>query len=168
MSASAQLLDEKRLRIYLNDHLAGSSVGVELSKRILASNPDGPLGASLRELAGEIESDRDSLIAIMRRLSVSEDRVKKVLGRAVERAGRLKPNGQIRGYSPLSRLVELEGLSLGVEGKLSLWRALEHVLGSDPRLDGVDLPGLIARATGQRARLEGHRLEVAAEALRRP
>ncbi len=167
MTASIQLLDEKRLSIYLNDHLAGSSIGVELSKRLLKSNPDGPLGVFLRGLVGEIEADRDVLVGIMRRLSVSEDRMKQALGRIAEKAGRLKLNGQVRGYSPLSRLVELEGLCLGVEGKLALWRSLAHVLEPDPRLEDVDLSALIARATAQRAELEGHRLEAVTPALER-
>jgi hypothetical protein len=38
----------------------------------------------------------------------------------------LKLNGQLRGYSPLSRLDELELLQIGVAGKRRLWRALEH------------------------------------------
>lgn len=35
-----------------------------------------------------------------------------------EKLGRLKPNGQLHGYSPLSRVIELEGLYLGISGKL--------------------------------------------------
>ena len=34
-----------------------------------------------------------------------------------EELERLKLNGQLAGYSPLSRLVELEGLAVGIEGK---------------------------------------------------
>ena len=55
-----------------------------------------------------------------------------------EKAGRLKLNGQIRGYSPLSRLVELEGLEVGVTGKRSLWQALSRAFLDDARLAGFD------------------------------
>lgn len=165
MATPSVSLDQKRLSIYLNDHLAGSNVGVELAKRTRASNPSRPLGAFLGELAGEIESDRDELAEIMARLAVSQDRPKLALGRAGEKLGRLKLNGQLRGYSPLSRLVELEGLCLGVEGKLSLWRLLIHHLGEDPRMRGVDLPGLAEKATRQREELELHRLEAGGPAL---
>ena len=55
-------------------------------------------------------------------------------------SGRLKPNGQLTGYSPLSRLVELEGLSLGITGKLGLWRALLGLVPGEPRLDGAAQP----------------------------
>ena len=37
-----------------------------------------------------------------------------------ERLARLKPNGKVFRYSPLSRVLELEGLIMGVTGKLQL------------------------------------------------
>jgi hypothetical protein len=65
--------------------------------------------------------------------------VKVLLGWGAEKAGRLKLNGELLGYSPLSRLEELEALSLGVEGKLALWTALRRTHGDDPRLRGAEL-----------------------------
>jgi hypothetical protein len=82
-----------------------------------------------------------------------------------EKAGRLKPNGQIRGYSPLSRLVELEGLEIGVTGKRSLWQALSHAFTDDARLAGFDLEALVARAEQQLEGLREHRMRVAPHAL---
>ena len=82
-----------------------------------------------------------------------------------EKAGRLKLNGQLLGYSPLSRLVELEGLSLGVTGKLCLWLGLRAAYQDDPRLTGFDLEGLAKRARDQRQRLERVRRKAAVEAL---
>ena len=78
----------------------------------------------------------------------------------------MKLNGQLLGYSPLSRLVELEGLMLGVTGKLGLWTVLNENYGEDPRLAGIDFPDLIARAKEQRRLLEGMRRSAAAEALK--
>ena len=46
------------------------------------------------------------------------------MGWTGEKLGRLKLNGQLLGYSPLSRLIELEGLMLGIAGKLAMWIAL--------------------------------------------
>ena len=98
----------------------------------------------------------------MARLGVRRDPVKPMLAWAGEKLGRLKPNGQLRGYSPLSRLVELEGLELGVTGKLQLWRALERSLDS---VDGFDFEQLAERATSQRDRLEELRLAAAMRAF---
>ena len=66
-------------------------------------------------------------------------------------AGRLKPNGQLRGYSPLSRLVELELLLLGITGKRRLWPLLDELVGAD---SSADFKALAARAEDQRSRVE--------------
>lgn len=159
-------LRSSRLSIYLNDHLAGSTVGVELARRAAASNGSTELGKALAELAAEIEEDRKALVDIMERLGIGQDRVKVLASWAGEKAGRLKLNGQLRGYSPLSRLEELEGLSLGVEGKLALWQTLQRTHGDEPKLRGVDFDDLIRRARSQRQRLERRRRAAAEEALR--
>src|SRR5215212_954736 len=112
----------KYLPIYLNDHYAGSTLGSELAKRA-AKNNDGnaDFGPPLARLATEIDQDRGDLRRIMARLDVSEDRIKAALFWVGEKVGRLKPNGELLQFSPLSRLVEIEGLITGVGGKHSLW-----------------------------------------------
>jgi hypothetical protein len=71
----------------------------------------------------------------------------------VEKLGRLKPNGELLKFSPLSRLVEIEGLITGVSGKLSLWRVLLDVQDGYPALDEAALTRLADRAEEQRERL---------------
>jgi hypothetical protein len=158
-------LGANRLSIYLNDHLAAATAGVNLARRAAGSNDGTSYGPGLDAVAIEIEEDRAALVDLMQRLAVGHDRLKIALAWGAERAGRLKLNGQLLGYSPLSRLEEIETLSLGVEGKLALWRALRSTHGSDSRLGGVDLDELIARARAQRRRLEGLRTRAAGEAL---
>ncbi|MDQ3940975.1 MAG: hypothetical protein M3238_06480 [Actinomycetota bacterium] len=157
--------NEKLLRIYLNDHLAGSLAGIELAKRARSSNEGTPLGDYLAGFIAELEEDRTDLVKIIDALGFPQDRLK--LGGAwlAEKVGRLKLNGQLTGYSDLSRLVELEGLCLGVEGKASLWRSLKSVAGTDTRLAVTDLDRLLKRAERQREELEIHRLEAARRAL---
>ena len=160
-------MNNKLLGIYLNDHLAGATGGLELCKRAAKSNEDNGFGAQLQTLAEEIETDKDALQKFMDDLGVPEDVFKRQAAVIAERAGRLKLNGQLTGYSPLSRLVELEGLKLGVTGKLSLWRSLEHLGGTLP-LEQSELPPLIKRAEDQLARIEQMRLEAAALAIGAP
>ncbi len=155
-----------RLSIYLNDHLGGSAGGIELARRLCRSNKDAEYGPPLEDIVRQIEEDIASLRDIMARLGVEEDRIKQAGAWAAEKVGRLKLNGQLLGYSPLSRMVELEGLTLGVAGKRSLWVALHTTHGQDPRLSGVDLERLIERAGDQRQTLERLRLRAALEALR--
>ena len=87
------------------------------------SNASSSSGETLRWLAGEIEEDRGLLKRAVAELGFRESRAKAALAWAGERAGRLKPNGQLTGYSPLSRVLELEALSVGIAGKLALWRS---------------------------------------------
>ena len=153
------------LAIYLNDHLAGATVGVELAKRSAANNRGSAYGQFLDELATEIRSDRESLLEIMRSLQVGVDRVKVSAAWAAEKLGRMKLNGQLRGYSPLSRLVELEALTLGVAGKLALWRALDQLEPERPALSKATLQDLIARAERQLQSLEEQRRNAVTDAL---
>ena len=153
-----------RLAIYLNDHLAGATVGVELARRLRGSNRDDPeFGPPLGEICAEIEADREVLEATMDRLGVGRSRLKPLAALLGERLGRLKLNGQLRGYSPLSRLDELELLQLGVTGKRRLWRALERTHAED--LPDFELDALAERATAQLRRLEALHLKAAALAL---
>ena len=136
LSASADA--RTRLATYLNDHLAGSATGRELVRRTLAENRGNEYGVALEDIARQIEEDVDALEALMARLDVKPDRVKEAMGWTAEKFGRLKLNGQLLGYSPLSRLVELEGLMIGITGKLALWQALPTALANDPRVEGFD------------------------------
>jgi hypothetical protein len=65
----------------------------------------------------------------------------------------------------LSRVVELEALTLGVSGKLALWRALDQLEPVRPELSKTKLDDLIARAERQLESLEEHRRNAVADAL---
>ena len=156
----------KYLSIYLNDHLGGATGGVELAKRMAGENARSEFAIETQRLAREIGEDRETLKAMMRALDVRPDPVKAPLGWAAEKAGRLKLNGQLRGYSPLSRLVEVEGLLGGVHAKLSLWQCLGDLTDVEPRLDAARLQALQARAEDQLRLLEDMRGRAAARALR--
>ena len=156
---------EKRLRIYLNDHSAGSLTGYELAKRCFNNNEGTELGEFLRTFLGELEEERSELHRVMDALGMPRDKLKDGLGWMAEKAGRLKLNGQLTGYSPLSRLLELEGLVIGVTGKRGLWRSLKELATSDPRLEIVDLDRLEKQAQAQLEELEVRRLEAARAAL---
>src|SRR5215208_5114195 len=117
----------KYLATYLNDHLLGSTAGMELARRAARENEGSELGEFLRALSREIEDDRETLLTVMGELGVKSDRAKVAAGWTAEKLGRLKPNAQLRGYSPLSPLVELEGLLMGIHGKLAMWRTLAEV-----------------------------------------
>lgn len=153
------------LAIYLNDHLAGATAARELVRRAASSNRGSDYGRFLDRLATELDEDRDTLLAMMRALGISIDQLKVLGGWGAEKLGRLKLNGRLLGYSPLSRVVELEALALGVRGKLALWRALELLTPERPELGRFDLSYLLVRAERQLDELETFRLQAAAEAF---
>jgi hypothetical protein len=162
MAANADA--DRFLAIYLNDHLAGATLAVELARRLRSSNQgDGEFGEPLAQLCAEIEEDQRTLVRLMEQQGVGPDPVKPVLAKVAEKLGRLKLNGRLRGYSPLSRVLELEVLSGLVGGKLQLWNALEQSFGES--LDGFDFHDLAARADSQGQRLEDLHLAAAQRTL---
>jgi hypothetical protein len=98
-------------------------------------------------------------------LEIGHDRIKVGGAWLAEKLGRLKPNGRLLSYSPLSRLVELDSLALGISGKLSLWEALQEVAAEDARLDPEELRRLADRAERQRKEVWRLRQRAAREAL---
>jgi hypothetical protein len=154
-----------RLDVYLNDHLAGAMGGIELCRRAMRENSGTDMGAFLAGLLAEIAEDRRALEDIAARLGTDRSPFKSAAAWALEKAGRLKLNGQLRGYSPLSRLIELEALQAGVSAKRSLWQVLRATFPNDARLRGVDLDALIERADRQLTAIEAQRLAAAGDAL---
>lgn len=143
------------LAIYLNDHLAGATGGVELARRIADEHED----ADLTGLARDVEADRDSLLRIMGALGVQQDHIKVAGGWLGEKLGRLKLNGRLFSRSPLSYVIELEAMRLGVDGKAAGWQTLRRLAEHDDRLDRTHLDELLARARSQQETLERLRVD---------
>jgi hypothetical protein len=152
-------VEQKLLAIYLNDHLAGSVLGSELTRRVARENRGTSLGGFLERLAVEILEDKQALEGVLRATDVRPSQLKPRVAWALEKVGRLKLNGRIRSYSPLSRLLELEGLTMGIAAKRALWQTLGAA--GDPRLAPFDFDALEARAEAQLEELESHRVEAA-------
>ncbi|MFB7784712.1 hypothetical protein ACFC1D_18605 [Streptomyces vinaceus] len=150
---------QRLLTIYLNDHLAGAGGGVSLIRRMARTQRGTPAGPALAELAGEIAEDRDSLREIMTALDVPARWPGVVMARLAEKAARAKPNGRLAGRSPLSDVLELEAMRLGVEGKASLWRSLRTLAGATAPLDPAAVGRLLDRAERQAAVLERLRVD---------
>lgn len=139
----------KLLRIYLNDHFLIANAGVALARRVAKNHEDTSFSTDLSSLANEIAVDLSALTSQMKRLNLSPQQWRGPLGVVAERAGRLKLNGHILSRSPLSSVVELEGLLSGIEGKRALWKTLRRLAGSDDRLDAAALDDLIERSWRQ-------------------
>jgi hypothetical protein len=138
---------DRLLRIYLQDHHAGSVAGLALAQRCRRETPR--LAAPLGDIEREIAEDQQALEAVMSDLGILPSRAKMLLGSAAEAVARLKANGRIVRRSPSSTVVELEALMAGVATKRNLWRALVAVTDHRAGLDRDELERLADRATGQ-------------------
>jgi hypothetical protein len=147
-------MDTQLLAIYLNDHLAGAAAASDLSRRCLRENRGNAVGDYLEEFFLELAEEREVLEKILDAVGGRPDLLKQAVARLGERLGRLKPNGRLLAYSHLSRLLELEALRLGVEGKLALWRVIADLQRTESRLAFVPTQHLIEQAEAQIAELE--------------
>lgn len=159
---------EQFLGIYLNDQLAMGVAWRELARRSAHNNRGTPAGEALDRVAAAIGEDVETFQDIMRRLGVRVSRVKTGLAVVAERVGRLKPNGRLRSYSPLSRFEELEILAMGIDGKKQLWTTLRDLAGLAEQLPDIDFDRLIDRAAQQRAEVEPFRVAAGTEAFAAP
>jgi len=158
----------EQLGSYLNNHLAGSTVGLELARRCRDHAADAPGRRELDGVVTEVGEDRETLLGVMRGLGVRPDPVRQGLAWLGEKATRLRLGLPFAGSRELARLLELEALALGVEGKRGLWEALRRTAPGHPAVAGLPLAELAARATRQRELLERHRLAAAVRAFGPP
>ena len=137
------------LPIYLNDHLALATAGRDLARRTAKQNAEGEFGAFLVPFAGAVEADLKQLEDVMERLGVKRDPVKAGATWLGEKLGRLKLNGRLVSYSPLSRVIELEGLMAGSRARATLWRTLAAAAPNEPRIADIDFRHLVTRVEEQ-------------------
>jgi hypothetical protein len=139
----------RSLTIYLNDHRAGAAAGTAVARRLWRKNRSGPWESQLKELHKAIDADRATLDAVRRAVGATGGELGRLAALTFERASRLKPNGRLVGYSPLSRVLELEMLISGVQSKLRLWRALHLTTATHPDLGPFDFVALAEQAAEQ-------------------
>ena len=156
-------MSKEHLGTYLNDHLAGASLALEILDHLASEASD--LSSALTTLKMEIEEDRQQLATLMARLDIPESRVRKAGSWLAEQVSEAKLELDDDENGPLRRLERLETLAVGIDGKVALWRALNAAAASDKQLGSVDYELLAKRGEEQRTRVEAWRLEAARAAL---
>jgi hypothetical protein len=152
----------EHLAVYLNDHLAGSTAALEL---LAALEQEEGSGSWTSRLRCEIAADRKELEHILRLTAGTPSTARQTVAWLAEKLSEMKLRLDDRNSGRLRRLEMIEALSLGIEGKRSLWTALQAVAADVPALQSVDYPRLIERAIDQRRTVEERRLEAAEQAL---
>jgi hypothetical protein len=159
-------LADDHIATYLNDHVAGSVVALELMENLEALYVGKPIAAFIAKLREDVEVDRKELEDLMDRLQISESRTRKASAWLTEKFTQLKLRLDDPARGDLRLFESLEALSLGIEGKRSLWLALSAAAEVSPELRIADYRRLQQRAKEQRDRVEEKRLELAKTALK--
>jgi hypothetical protein len=160
---------KRSLQLYLQGHHAGARAAVATVRSQASKARGSELGELLARLVDEIDEDRHTLQVAMARLGLRPSATRDLAARVTAWVGRRLLHLHLPG-PPQARLIGLESLSLGIEGKIRLWSTLRALapddprLGADPRLGEIDYDALIERAEQQRRAIEHHRLEAAREA----
>ena len=154
------------LATYLRDHRAGAQAALQIIDHIEASHGDSDAGSVVRQLRPEIQEDVNVLDQLIERLGIPAGGARRAFGWMGEQLVELKLKVDDPADGDLRLMESLEVLSLGIEGKLALWKALEASAVSEPRLATLDFAHHIARTRNQRERAEAVRLEAAQVAFR--
>jgi len=148
---------------YLNDHLAGSVGALELIAHCAQRYKAKRLGAFFTYLETQIRADHDVLRDLMTRLGIEESKVRQasawagaILGRTLLAIAGNEADG-------LGLLLTLEGLIMGITGKMLLWRALSSA--NLPELEVFDFKNLRRRAEEQVKRAQAEQIRSARRAL---
>ena len=150
------------LHTYLQDHLAGATFGVNLLKDLSEQKVDKELAALAAKLVAEVQLDRETLDRIVNSLGEESSALKDAGAWVAQKLGRTK----LSTTEPFGVFEAVELMTLGVSGKIALWKTLAEI----PRLEttvSVDqLKALIAQAEQQFDQLECFRLRMAKSLFR--
>jgi len=148
----------ENLGTYLNDHVAGSVLALELLDHLI-DLPEAPDRKLLTQLRIEIQEDQDVLRQLLRSVGAKESTARKAAAWLTEKLGRAKLRIDESGSGELRMLEGLETLALGIQGKLALWRSLATLEDAVPPLKTLDLARLQSRALEQFERVDRLRLD---------
>jgi hypothetical protein len=153
------------LSTYLNDHLAGAVAGVSIIEAVIEHIADQQDAETLDQVKREIEEDKVELERLISSLDIDESTFRKTTGWISEKMAEIKLRFDDPAAGGLFVFEALEALSLGIEGKRSLWTLLSAASETNSKLRSVDYKQLIKRAEDQRERVEALRIKTGVKAL---
>jgi hypothetical protein len=155
----------EQIGIYLNDHLAGSVVVLELLEHLEKEHAGTDVERLVINLRADIVADRKELEALMERLQIAQSPPRKAAAWLGEKVTEFKLRVNDPAGGPLRLLEALEAVQIGIEGKRALWRAMMAAARYASELQVLDYERLAEQAVEQHRRVEAVRVEAAAAAL---
>lgn len=147
------------LATYLNDHLGGAEIAVQVLETMCEQHEDAKFREFAAALLPEIQKDDEVLRSIAKKIGHGPSAIKQAGGWFLEKLARLKLGHG--GSADFEMFESLELLSVGIQGKLCLWKALDSASRLDARLRAYDFETLISRAVQQYEQVEAERLNLA-------
>src|SRR5437899_450309 len=131
-------MSDQHVATYLSDHLAGAASALELLEHLEKANAGTDAGRVVAGLRADIAADRGEVEGLMARLHVAASGPRKAAAWLAEKAGELKLRLDDRAGGAFHLFEALEAVSIGIEGKRLLWRALAAAADGVPALRGSD------------------------------
>jgi len=144
---------------YLNDHLGGAKIAVQLLEAMRDQHDDERFRQFASMMLPEIQADDHTLRSIAESIGTGPSIVKEAGGWLFEKFARVKLGHT--GSTGFRMFESLELLSLGIQGKLCLWKALQAASHEDSRLRAYAFDDLLSRAQQQYEKVETQRLDLA-------
>ena len=157
--SSVSTPQRQALIAYLRDHLSGSDVAIRVVQRLGSTHDGTEDGMLFRRLSKELEEDRSVVRALLRGLGASGRSMKRVASYASGAVLSVTAGGE---PGDLSLLRTLEALSIGVQGKRCMWRALQNLRPTPFTVHGLDFVELEAKALRQWEAIEDRRRDLVA------
>ncbi|MCA8996112.1 MAG: hypothetical protein KDA80_03985 [Planctomycetaceae bacterium] len=164
-------MNKKRLRIYLEDHLALMVGEIELIVRCHESNQSTNLGRFLERLVEDVRAQQSIADGVLYSVHADKSlagRMKQGAAWFAEKLGRFKLNDALLEYSDLSRVIELETLVATAQERVNLWASLEEILTKDLSLGTLAATDLKDQSENHLAELKQHHLNAVTLAFLRP
>lgn len=141
-------IDRRMIQSYLGDHLTGATAGRARAQKMAEWYGHSELGEELNRVAEELDEEHEHLAGLIDELGLHQALPLRLLARAGEIIGRVKPNGRILSSTPTTPLLELELFRGAVNAKQGLWEVLA-THSDELGLDRATYDGLARQAAEQ-------------------
>lgn len=142
-------MNDERIGIYLQDHLALMVGESELAERCRANNEPTSIAEFLRQLQVELTAQKAVVEELLQRTGhtvTAVGQLKQGAAWFAEKVGRFKLNDSLFRYSELSRVLELEMLTASAQERVAMWDNLNAVAGRYPTLNGIAVSVLLTQS----------------------
>lgn len=158
-------MHNENLATYLFDHFAGSEAALEMMENLEKVYPDSQVATVVARIRPELEYERDVLRKILDAMQAKPSTTRRVAGWLSEKVVEFKLRVDDPSSAALRLLESVEMLSIGISGKIALWKALDGAKSAEPVLLDVDYQRLLEMANTQHALVESVRMNAAREAF---